>query len=247
MTRIFSMDTVGLLAALVVIVLIVGIVRIARILAARKKSDTASREQLSDSLAKLDESFYRSEITQEVYQHQRALILSHIEKADNPHIEINEMRAKQGVSKKALLTVVLITGALILAAVFLRIILANITTEYTTVNAMVVRSEAVTELVGKSAKTFYYVDVVYQGTTYEVHNLYNNYSFREGQEATVFLSDGNMYANVEGVQTSTPFAAVAITISALAFIGVIATITCLILYLRAEKAKKAAFQSASIT
>ena len=41
------------------------------------------------------------------------------------------------------------------------------------------------------------------GENYELQNVYGAYPYSEGRPTTAYLSNGKLYANVEGVQTST--------------------------------------------
>ncbi len=54
--------------------------------------------------------------------------------------------------------------------------------------------------------TTYDIVVSYQGQNYDLKNAHDSYSYRKGATVTAYLSNGKMYANVEGVQTSTPVA-----------------------------------------
>lgn len=47
------------------------------------------------------------------------------------------------------------------------------------------------------------VKVEYNGEPYDLKNVHNTYSYQVGDTITVYLSNGNLYANLEGVNTST--------------------------------------------
>ncbi|MCM1063238.1 MAG: penicillin-binding protein [Eubacterium sp.] len=104
----------------------------------------------------------------------------------------------------------IITGILIVAAVLLRGPMANADVEYEEVKVTVVSSDTVqtTYRTGysRSTTTEYEIKVLYQGKEYDLKNAHNAYSYREGSTVTAYLSNGKLYANVEGVQTSTPVA-----------------------------------------
>lgn len=60
----------------------------------------------------------------------------------------------------------------------------------------------------KSTTDFYKINVDYNGKTYDLENAHDTYSFREGKTVTAYLSNGRLFANIEGVKTSTPIATV---------------------------------------
>ena len=98
----------------------------------------------------------------------------------------------------------------IVATVLLRGPMDNADIDYTEVKVQVVSSETKeTRIkVGNSSSTMTTYDVVvsYMGKEYDLKNAHNSSSYRKGATVTAYLSNGKMYANVEGVQTSTPVA-----------------------------------------
>ena len=54
--------------------------------------------------------------------------------------------------------------------------------------------------------TTYKIVVSYNGKNYDLKNAHDSYSYRQGSTVTAYLSNDKMYANVEGVQNSTPAA-----------------------------------------
>ena len=98
----------------------------------------------------------------------------------------------------------------IVATVLLRGPMANAETDYTEVDVQVVSSETkeTTIKVGntKSDMTTYEIVVSYMGKNYDLENAHNSYSYRKGATVKAYLSDGKMYANVEGVRNATPIA-----------------------------------------
>lgn len=56
--------------------------------------------------------------------------------------------------------------------------------------------------------TFYEIKVEYQGQEYDLENAHNAYSYTRGKTVKAYLSDGRLFANVEGVKSSTPLATV---------------------------------------
>lgn len=47
------------------------------------------------------------------------------------------------------------------------------------------------------------VKVEYEGEIYELGNVFDTYTFHEGSKTTAYLFNGKLYANVEGVTSST--------------------------------------------
>lgn len=103
-----------------------------------------------------------------------------------------------------------ITIICIVATVLLRGPMENTDVEYTEVKVQVVSSEKkeTTIKVGNSSSdiTTYDIVVSYMGENYDLKNAHDSYSYRQGSTVTAYLSNGKMYANVEGVQNSTPAA-----------------------------------------
>lgn len=52
--------------------------------------------------------------------------------------------------------------------------------------------------------TSYDITVEYEGKEYALKNAYNVYQYPTGKDVTAYLSRGKLYANVEGVESSTP-------------------------------------------
>ena len=50
------------------------------------------------------------------------------------------------------------------------------------------------------------VQVRYDGETYDLENVHSLSGYSEGRTVKAYLSNGKLYANVEGVNTSTPVA-----------------------------------------
>ncbi len=104
----------------------------------------------------------------------------------------------------------IITVIFIVATVLLRGPMDNADVEYQEVKVTVISSETkeTTIKVGNSSSemTTYDIVVNYNGKDYDLKNAHDSYSYREGSTVTAYLSNGKMYANVEGVQTSTPAA-----------------------------------------
>ena len=96
----------------------------------------------------------------------------------------------------------------IIAAVFLRKAMDNVELDYQEVKARVVSSESREKRIRVNGRTttqtVYDVVVSYGGKEYDLKNAHNTYMYREGADATVYLSKGKMYADLDGVRNSTP-------------------------------------------
>lgn len=56
---------------------------------------------------------------------------------------------------------------------------------------------------------FYEVMVEYNGKTYELENVHNTYQYSQGTTVKAYLANnGRLFANIEGVSSSTPLATV---------------------------------------
>lgn len=101
----------------------------------------------------------------------------------------------------------IITILCIVATVLLRILMDNTDVEYTEVQAEVVsvatKETTIRVNFSRHTTTKYEVIVSYMGENYELQNVYGAYLYHEGITTTAYLSNGKLYANVEGVQTST--------------------------------------------
>ncbi len=119
------------------------------------------------------------------------------------------------------------------------------TPDYEEVKAMVVSSETKSVVNKKThSKTdFYDVKVSYNGETYDLINVHNSYSYREGQMVTALLSDGKLYANVEGITSSTPVAKVYFVFLGGSFVLLMVAATYSSKYSQQKKAEKAAAET----
>ncbi len=101
----------------------------------------------------------------------------------------------------------IITILCIVATVFLWILADNTDVDYTEVKAEVVsvatKETSVRVNYSRHTMTEYEVIVSYLGENYELQNVHGTYLYREGTTTTAYLSNGKLYANVEGVQSST--------------------------------------------
>lgn len=116
----------------------------------------------------------------------------------------------------------------IIATVGLRFAVDRASTDYSEVKVTVVSSETKQEKVLGKRQTVYEVIVRYGGQRYELKNVHGTAAYQPGREVTAFLSNGELYANIEGVKTSTPlamvyfgflFASFAMVLVTIAFVG----------------------------
>lgn len=108
---------------------------------------------------------------------------------------------------KAIISVVALLLC-IAATIGLRIATDRANTAYDEVKVTVVSSETKKRKVLRNWQTFYEVIVRYEGKNYELKNTHGAAAYPPKREVTAFLSDGELYANIEGVKTSTPLATV---------------------------------------
>lgn len=94
--------------------------------------------------------------------------------------------------------------------IFFRIRMDNQELEYEEVQVRVVRTDTETVKVrmqnSSSTTTRYIVKVSYEGKTYNLENVHSLVGYSEGRTVKAYLSRGKLYANIEGVNTSTPVA-----------------------------------------
>ena len=109
------------------------------------------------------------------------------------------------MSKKTIILMI-VTVLCITATVMLKKAVDNSEPEYTEVKALVLSSESVYKKILGKKQLFHEVIVIYQGQEYELENAHNNYSFVPGRQVTAYLSGEKLYANIEGVKTSTGLA-----------------------------------------
>lgn len=98
---------------------------------------------------------------------------------------------------------------LVLTIVF-RIRMDNQALEYKEVQVLVVSTDTKTTKIRMSyssnSTTKYVVKVSYEGKTYNLENVHSLSGYSKGRTVKAYLSHGKLYANIEGVNTSTPVA-----------------------------------------
>ena len=112
--------------------------------------------------------------------------------------------------KKKIIIVWSIFVICLIATISLWFLMNDANPEYEEVKA-IVTSAKTEEIVNKrtgSRTTFYNIEVRYDGKTYDLENAHNTYSYPEGKTVTAYKYNDRLFANTEGVQTSTPVATV---------------------------------------
>lgn len=110
--------------------------------------------------------------------------------------------------KKKVMVSIIVLLLCIGATIGLGIATNGASTDYEEVKVMVLKAETKQKKVLGKRWTVNEVIVSYKGQRYELKNMHSMYAYQPGREVMVFLSGGKMYANVEGVKTSTPLAMV---------------------------------------
>ena len=75
----------------------------------------------------------------------------------------------------------------------------------------IVTSTSTREVINKNTKnrtTFYEVKVQYNGKEYELKNVHGLSGYYKGKSVTALLSNDKLYANVEGIKSTSPVAIV---------------------------------------
>lgn len=109
-------------------------------------------------------------------------------------------------AKKKALFMWLIFVVCVIAAITLRYISDQNQVQYEEVPATVLSAQTkkTKNLSTGSTYTSYEVFVEYEGEEYELKNAHSAYEYPTGKKITAYLSHGSLYANPEGVQSSTP-------------------------------------------
>lgn len=91
-----------------------------------------------------------------------------------------------------------------------RIRMDNQALEYEEVQVLVISTDTKTTKIrmsySSSSTTQYVVKVSYEGKTYNLENVHSLTGYSKGRTVKAYLSHGRLYANIEGVNTSTPVA-----------------------------------------
>ncbi len=127
------------------------------------------------------------------------------------------------MKKKAMLMWILFVVC-VLGTVGLRYLSDREDVEYeeVTVTVLSAQERVIENRKTNSSITSYDIAVEYEGEEYALKNAYNVYQYHIGSEVTAYLSRGSMFANIEGVQSSTPlfYAYFAFLVASFVMLGV---------------------------
>lgn len=103
-----------------------------------------------------------------------------------------------------------ITGICFLLTVIFWFFMNKTEVKYEEVTAVVTNtsSRAVVNKKTHNRTTFYEVKVEYKGKEYELHNVHGLAGYDKGKSVKAFLSNNKLYANVEGIKSTSPIAIV---------------------------------------
>lgn len=109
------------------------------------------------------------------------------------------------MKNKVIISWIIFAASVVLAVIF-GIILKNMEPTYEEVQARVISSETKQLKNKKNGSTynFYEVKVEYNGETYDLKNAHSAYEYTKGKKVKAYLANGKLYANIEGVKTSSP-------------------------------------------
>ncbi len=113
------------------------------------------------------------------------------------------------MNKKVVIMWIITAVCLVLAIVFW-FLMNNTEISYEEVKATVTSTSSRT-VVNKqtgSRTTFYEVKVEYEDKEYDLKNVHGLAGYSEGRTVKAYLANGNLYANVEGIKSTTPVAIV---------------------------------------
>lgn len=127
--------------------------------------------------------------------------------------------------KRSITISVIVMLLCIIATIGLRLAVDRASPDYSEVKVTVVSAETKQEKILGKRQTVYEVTVRYEGQKYVLKNTHGTAAYQPGREVTAFLSCGELYANIEGVKSSTPLAMVYFGFLFASFAMVIVTIT----------------------
>lgn len=108
--------------------------------------------------------------------------------------------------KKKVTLMWIVTGICAVLAVVFWLVANKVEVAYEEVTVTVVDTET-KEIVNKktnSRTTLYEVKVRYDGEEYNLENVHGLAGYYEGNEVKALLANGKLYANVEGIKSTTP-------------------------------------------
>ncbi len=102
------------------------------------------------------------------------------------------------------------TGVCLVLTVVFWFLMNGVEVEYEEVTAVVTDTKS-REIVNKNTQnrtTFYEVTVEYEGKEYELQNVHGLAGYSKGRTVKALLSNDKLYANVEGIKSTSPIAIV---------------------------------------
>ncbi|MCI8620746.1 MAG: penicillin-binding protein [Clostridia bacterium] len=102
----------------------------------------------------------------------------------------------------------IITVVCLILTVVFWFLMNKVEVDYEEVTAIVTDTSSKTVVNKKtgSRTTFYEVKVKYEGKEYELQNVHGLAGYSEGKSVKALLSNGKLYANVEGIKSTSPVA-----------------------------------------
>lgn len=94
----------------------------------------------------------------------------------------------------------------LICTVGLRLAMDRQTVDYVEVSVVVKNSETRYSKVGKSRMSTKVVTVEYMGKTRKLENVHSSAAYIRGKTVKAYLSNNKLYANVEGITSTTPLA-----------------------------------------
>lgn len=102
----------------------------------------------------------------------------------------------------------IITAICLVLTIAFWVLINNAEVQYEEVTAYVIDTSSDTVVNKKtgSRTTFYKVKVKYEGEEYELQNVHSLSQYSKGKSVKALLSNGKLYANVEGIKSTSPVA-----------------------------------------
>ena len=110
------------------------------------------------------------------------------------------------MNKKAIILWIITVLCLVMTVVFW-FLMNNYNPEYEEVKAIVTSATSKTlknKKTGSNTATFYEVKARYNGKEYELKNVHGLAGYSEGKTVNAYFANGNLYANIEGITTTSP-------------------------------------------
>lgn len=138
--------------------------------------------------------------------------------------------------KKKTITLWIITALCLILTIVFWFLMNNAEVNYKEVTAVVTDTSSRTVVNKKtgSRTTFYEVKVKYEGEEYELKNVHGLSGYFKGKSVKALLSNEKLYANVEGIKSTSP---IAITYFIFLF-GTFAMLIITTTYMSKSKSKK---------